>query len=107
MFRWRRGFRRLADELAEARVEQAELRRRLEAFEMIAAAAGVSRPAAREAPVPPALLAAAGERRSGDVSVRLDVGGREVFAVVGGPGDAREWWSAIRNLVGTGDEAPP
>jgi hypothetical protein len=103
VWRKRRGFRRLADELAEARVEQAELRRRIEAFEMIAAAAGLVMP---DAPVPPALVAAAGERRSSDVPVRLDVSGSEVFAVVGGPGDPREWWSAIWQL-GTGSEQAP
>jgi hypothetical protein len=103
---WRRGFRRLADEIAEARVEQAELRRRLEAFEMIAAAAGAGLPAAPDAPVPPALVAAAGERRSADVSVRLNVAGHEVFAVVDGGGDPLEWWTAIWDLAGDGDEPP-
>jgi hypothetical protein len=101
---WRkgRGFRRLADELAEARSEQAELRRRIEAFEMIAAAAGAAMP---DAPVPPALVAAAGERRSADVPVRLDVADNEVFAVIGGPGDAREWWTAIWQFAGRSDRA--
>lgn len=107
MWRNRRGFRRLADELAEARLEQAELRRRLEAFEMIAAAAGAAVAAVPDAAVPPALIAAAGEQRSADVPVRLDVAGSEVFAVVGGPGDPREWWTAIRRLAGHDDRAAP
>jgi hypothetical protein len=105
VWRKRRGFRRLADELAEARVEQAELRRRVEAFEMIAAAAGAVMPDAPDAPVPPALVAAAGELRSSDVPVRLDVAGSEVFAVVGGPGDPREWWTAIWQLAGRSEQA--
>jgi hypothetical protein len=95
VWRKKRGFRRLADELTEAKVEQAELRRRLEAFEMIAAAAGAAVSAGPEAPVPPELIAAASERRSDDVPVRLDVAGDAVFAVVSGPGDPREWWTAI------------
>jgi hypothetical protein len=105
VWRKRRGFRRLADELAEARVEQAELRRRVEAFEMIAAAAGAAVSAAPDAPVPPVLVAAARERRSSDVPVRLDVANSEVFAVVGGPGDPREWWTAIWQLAVRGEEA--
>ena len=104
MRRKRRGFRRLADELAEARVEQAELRRRIEAFEMIAAAAGAAVP---DAPVPPVLAAAAREARSSDVPVRLDVADSEVFAVVGGPGDPREWWSAIWQLARQSEQAHP
>jgi hypothetical protein len=95
VWRKRRGFRRLADELGEARAEQAELKRRIEAFEMIAAAAGAAVHAVPAAPIPPELIAAAGERRSEDVPVRLDVAGSQVFAVVGGPGDPREWWTAI------------
>lgn len=64
---------------------------------MIAAAAGAAMP---DAPVPPALVVAAGERRSSDVPVRLDVADSEVFAVVGGPGDPREWWTAIWQVAG-------
>jgi hypothetical protein len=105
VWRKRRGFRRLADELAEARVEQAELRRRLEAFETIAAAAGAPMTAVPSAPVPPVLLAAAREQRSADVPVRIDVAGSEVFAVVGGPGDPREWWLAIWQLAGRSEQA--
>jgi hypothetical protein len=29
-----------------------------------------------------------------------------VYAVVGGPGDAREWWSAIWRLAGSDDQVP-
>jgi hypothetical protein len=102
VWRKRRGVRRLADEVAEARVEQAELRRRIEAFEMIAAAAGA---AMTDTPVPPALVAAASELRSADVPVRLDVAGSEVFAVVGGLGDPREWWTAICHLADHAEQA--
>jgi hypothetical protein len=105
VWRKKRGFRRLADELAEARGEQAELRRRLEAFEMIAAAAGADTPAVPDAPMPPALVAAARETRSADVPVHLDVAGVEVVAVIGGPGDPREWWTAIWHLAGHGGQA--
>jgi hypothetical protein len=31
--------------------------------------------------------------------VRLDVGGAEVIAVIGGAGDPREWWTAIWELT--------
>jgi hypothetical protein len=105
VWRKRRGLRHLANELAEARVEQAELRRRLEAFETIAAAAGAALPAVPDAPLPPVLVAAAGEQRSADVAVRLEVKGGEVFAVVGGPGDPREWWTAIWDLAGRTEQA--
>lgn len=64
MWRRRRGLQRLADEVAEARAEQAELRRRVAAFEMIAAAAA---PADLAAPLPPVLAAAARELRSTEV----------------------------------------
>jgi hypothetical protein len=95
---WRRGrsLRRLADELAEARAEQAELRRRVTAFEMIAAAAA---PADLAAPLPPVLAAAARELRSTEVPVRLDVAGAEVVAVIGGGGDPSQWWAAICRLT--------
>ena len=105
MWRRRRGVRRLADDLAEARVEQAELRRRIEAFEMIAAAAGAGVAEAPDAPVPPVLVAAAGERRSSDVPVRLDVADSEVFAVISGPGDPGEWWTAICQFAGHSEQA--
>jgi hypothetical protein len=101
----RHGFRRLADELTEARAEQAELRRRLEAFERIAAAAGAPVSAVPDAPVPPQLIAAARDGRLEDVPVRLDVIGSEVFAVVSGPGDPREWWTAVWSLARRDEQA--
>lgn len=101
MWRRRRSLRRLADELADARAEQAELRRRVAAFEMIAAAAA---PPGLSAPVPPALAAAARELRATEVPVRLDVAGTEVVAVVGGAGDPGQWWAAISRLAAP--EAP-
>jgi len=93
--------RSLARELAEARAEQAELRQRIAAFEMIAAAAA---PPDLAAPVPPALVAASREQRATEVPVRLDVAGAEVVAVVGGAGDPQEWWATIRRLAAA-DEA--
>jgi hypothetical protein len=101
VWRRRRSWRRLAGELAEARAEQAELRRRMAAFEMIAAAAAAPD---LPAPVPPSLAAAARELRNTDVPVRLDVAGTEVVAVVGGAGDPRQWWAAIWRLAAP-DEA--
>lgn len=102
----RRGARRLADELAETRADQAELRRRLEAFEAIAAAAGAAMHPVPDAPVPPELMAAANEHRSEDVPVRLEVAGSEVVAVLGGPGDPREWWTAIWQFARHDQRAP-
>lgn len=97
---------RLETEIAEARAGQAELSRRVELFERIAAAAGVEldeqtvefgKPAA--AHVPPPLLAAAQDPRQ-DAPVRLDVNGREMIAVVGGEdGDPHQWWTAIQELA--------
>jgi hypothetical protein len=95
----------LEHEAAEARAERAELRQRLELFEKIAAAAGVEvdgpvTEIAGTEPVPPSLLAAAQDPRQDGASVRLDVDGRELIAVVNGEGgDPREWWSAIRRLA--------
>ncbi len=104
MWRIMRRLRRLEDELARARAEGAELRQRLQQFEMIAAAAGAAaRPPAP--PVPPALLAAGRELRDRDVPVRLRVENAEVIAVVGGEGDPREWWAAIHQLAGPAGEA--
>jgi len=91
--------RRLADELAEARAEQAELRQRMAALEMIAAAAA---PQDLPAPVPPALAAAARDLRATEVPVRLDVAGAEAIAVIGGAGDPQQWWAAIWRLAGAG-----
>lgn len=99
---WRvtRRIRRLEGELAEARAGQAELRRRLERFEMIAAAAGavVDSPGP-SVPLPLSLVAAARELHRRDVPVRLDIEGTEVIAVIDGDGDPREWWEAMRQLA--------
>lgn len=103
--------RRLENEVAAGRAERAELRRRLELFERIAAAAGATlddtvpddpgaAPAAAMEPVPPSLLAAAQDPRRSGAPVRLDVDGSELIAVVDGEGgDPHEWWSAIRRLA--------
>ena len=100
MWRGRRRLRQLESEIAEAKANQAELRRRLELFEMIAAAAGVAADSpAPTAPVPPVLVAAARELHRRDVPVRLDVGGTEVIAVIGGEGDPGRWWTAIVELA--------
>jgi len=131
MWRRRRRLQQLETEIAEGKSERAELRRRLDWFEAIAAAAGAVAPgtdsesttlrssglpsttspsatpsrAARDstaplAPLPPNLLAAARELRGRDVPVRLEVAGAEVIAIVGGPGDPREWWRAIWRTAG-------
>jgi hypothetical protein len=93
--------RRLENEVAEAKAGQAELQRRVELFEMIAAAAGVELDdAVAMHPVPPSLLAAAQDPRRTGAPVWLDVDGRELIAVVDGEGgDPREWWSAIQRLA--------
>jgi hypothetical protein len=93
--------RRLENEVAGAKAGQAELVRRVELFEKIAAAAGagLGDTVATE-PVPASLLAAAQDPRQDGAPVRLDVDGRELIAVVGGEGgDPHEWWSAIRRLA--------
>jgi hypothetical protein len=93
--------RRLENEVAEMRAGQAELARRVELFEKIAAAAGLELgDSAATEPVPASLLAAAQDPRQNGAPVRLDVDGRELIAVVDGEGgDPREWWSAIRRLA--------
>jgi hypothetical protein len=93
--------RRLENEVAEAKAGQAELQRRVELFEKIAAAAGVELDdAVAMDPVPPSLLAAAQDPRRTGAPVWLDVDGRELIAVVDGEGgDPREWWSAIQRLA--------
>lgn len=110
--RRRRRLQHLESEIARANAERAELRRRLAAFEAIAAAAGVAsaadssvrvgpwRRGIGEESMPPELAAAARELRSHDAAVRLDVAGTDVVAVVGGPGDPREWWTAIWQFAG-------
>lgn len=106
MWRVRRRLRQLEGELAEAKASQDELRRRLEYFEMIAAAAGAApRTSVPTAPMPPSLVAAARELPRCDVPVRLKVGNAEVVAVVGGEGDPREWWTAIWELATPAGEA--
>lgn len=93
--------RRLENEVAEARAGQAELQRRVELFEKIAAAAGAELDdTVATDPVPASLLAAALDPRRNGAPVRLDVDGRELIAVVDGEGgDPHEWWSAIRRLA--------
>jgi len=114
MWRRRHRLQQLESEVAQAKAERAELRRRLDWFETIAAAAGAAAPGNETtrtglprrqntvaiAPLPPNLLAAARDLRRHDVPVRLEVAGAEVIAVVGGPGDPREWWTAIWRTVG-------
>jgi hypothetical protein len=107
VWRTRHRLRRLETELAAGRAERAELRRRLAWFETIAAAAGVPQPdAVPTTPMPPSLIAAAGDPRAKDVAVRLEVAGTEVIAVIGGAGDPHEWWTAIRDITGA-DAADP
>jgi hypothetical protein len=90
----------LEDAVAEAKASQAELMRRVELFEKIAAAAGVElggQPPGADVPRP--LMAAAQDPRP-DAPVHLDVAGREFIAVVGGQdGDPHEWWAAIQHLA--------
>ena len=111
MWQRRRRLQQLEIEIAQGKAERAELRSRLDWFETIAAAAGAAPPGTESqgtgllstAPTAPLnLLAAARDLRGGDVPVRLDVAGAEVIAVVGGPGDPREWWTAIWQTAGPG-----
>jgi hypothetical protein len=107
VWRTRHRLRRLETELAAGRAERAELRRRLEWFETIAAAAGAPLPGAvPTAPMPPSLVAAARNPRAQDVAVRLEVAGTELIAVIGGAGDPDEWWTAIRHITAA-DTAHP
>jgi hypothetical protein len=96
----RRRLQRLEDELVSARADQASLQRRLEAFEVIAAAAGGAPDSVPVGPMPPGLVAAARELHSKDLPVRVDVAGGDVIAVIGGSGDPREWWNAIWQIAG-------
>lgn len=124
MWRRRRRIQQLEIEIEHGKAERAELRRRLDWFEAIAAAAGAAPPgsylhgaglpseglpstrppmAGQQTAVPappPNLLAAARDLRGHDVPVRLDVAGAEVIAIVGGPGDPRDWWKAIWQTAG-------
>jgi hypothetical protein len=101
VWRRKRRIRRLEDEVATARADQAELRRKLEMFEMIAGAAGAALPEApsweapASVPVPASLVAASQFPGQHEAPVRLIVGDTDVIAVVSGPGDPREWWSAV------------
>ncbi len=102
--RWRR-LRQLEAQIDKAGADQAELRWRVEQFELIAAAAGAAQHPVPSAPMPPGLIAAAGDARLRDVPVRLDVAGTDVIAVVSGDGDPREWWTAIWSVTGPDDSA--
>jgi hypothetical protein len=107
----RRRLERLEKEVAQARTAQAELQRRLNMFEQIAAAAGATLEdtaledtalddTAPLMPVPPTLLAVAQDPRRKDSPVRLAVGGDDVIAVIGDEdGDPREWWAAIHRVT--------
>jgi hypothetical protein len=130
MWRRRRRIQQLEIDIAQGKAERAELRRRLDWFEAIAAAAGAtpgtepgqwsaagtlvpgSGPpgtapqAAAPWPPPQNLLAAARDLHRRDVPVRLEVAGAEVVAVVGGPGDPREWWTAIWQMARPDDADP-
>jgi hypothetical protein len=110
----RRRIRRLEDEITAARTERAELRRRLEVFEMIAGAAGATLPEPRwhathppASPMPASLAAAARTVVPDEAPIMLDVGGSEVIAVIGGPGDPREWWLAVCEVAGEPKTAQP
>jgi hypothetical protein len=114
VWRGKRRIRRLEDEITAARVERAQLRRRLEVFEMIAGAAGAALPEpqwaqtrAPASPMPTSLSLAAAARtvRSDEAPIMLDVGGTEVIAVIGGPGDPREWWSAVCEVASQPEDA--
>jgi len=98
--RRRRRMQQLEDAVAEAKASQAELKRRVELFEKIAAAAGAElsdQPAVADVPRP--LMVAAQDPRE-DTPVHLDVAGHQFIAVVGGEGgDPQEWWAAIQHLV--------
>jgi hypothetical protein len=112
--RGRRRIRRLEDEVTAARAEQAELRRRLEVFEMIAGAAGAALPEPQwqetrqpASPMPANLAAAANTVIPDEAPIMLDVAGTEVIAVIGGPGDPREWWSAVCEVADRPKAAQP
>jgi hypothetical protein len=110
LWRGRRRVRRLEDEVTAARAEQAELRRRLEVFEMIAAAAGAALPEPQwqePRPMPASLAAAARTLSADEAPIMLDVGGTEMIAVIGGPGDPREWWSAVCEVAGQAKATQP
>jgi hypothetical protein len=92
---------RLEKAAVEARAAQADLQRRLEAFERIAAAAGADlTDTVPEPAVPPPLLAAAVQPGRNGSPVRLAVDGEDVIAVIGDEGgNPSEWWAAISQLA--------
>ena len=95
----RARMRQLEEAVAEAKASQTELMRRLELFEKIAAAAGADLGDPPAADVPQPLITAAQDPRD-DAPVRLEVGGREFIAVLGGEGgDPRQWWAAIQRFA--------
>jgi hypothetical protein len=106
VWREKRRLRQLEAEVARAKAGQADLQRRLELFEKIAAAAGAEvaarpgEPGAEDDTVPQSLVIAAQDPRQNGAPVRVNVDGRELVAVVGGGGgDPQEWWAAIRRLA--------
>jgi hypothetical protein len=101
MWQQRQRLARLEKEAVEARAAQADLQRRLEVFEKIAAAAGADlTDTVPEPPVPAPLLAAALEPSRNGSPVRLAVDGEDVIAVIGDEGgNPREWWAAIHQLA--------
>lgn len=101
-----RRIRQLEDEVAAASADRAELRQRLALLESVAAAAGAQPHAAVPGAPPPALLAAARDLHRRDVPVRLDVGGNDVVAIIGGAGDPREWWTTICQLTVQPEDEP-
>jgi hypothetical protein len=110
----RRRIRRLEFEVAEAWASQDELRRRLELFERIAAAAGADlardpwwREACIPEPVPPTLVAAARDAGPRPRAVCLSAAGTDVIAVADEPGDAADWWAAVSCVAAQDDEAGP
>jgi hypothetical protein len=111
VWRAKRRIRRLEDEVATARADRAELRRKLEMFERIAGAAGAELPdppwweVPSTVPVPASLVAASQSPGQDEAPVRLIVGDTDVIAVVAGPGDPREWWSAVCQTASQNGEA--
>jgi hypothetical protein len=100
--------------MSEARADQADLRQRLQLFETIAAAAGadapkppppMDRPGAPSASLPASLLAAARDARTREEAVWLEIGDSDMIAIVRGPGNPREWWSAIWRVSKQADDA--
>jgi hypothetical protein len=95
--RRRERIRQLEDAVAEAQASQAELMRRLELFEKIAATAGVELGERQQpADVPEPLVAAARDPRQ-DAPVRLEVAGREFI---------RRRWRRGRRSAGMVDRDP-